>query len=125
MCRSRLEGAAGSGRGSCVQGFPASGRWAWGRRCPAGGKWLPPSSLGAESGGPRGPGTTSEVPGGGYPGCGMLGPGEAWGWPVCRREGAVVSLVVRRGQWPRLAAEKLTRKGKRAGGREKNPNKEV
>lgn len=31
----------------------------------------------------------------------------------------MVSLVVRRGQWQRLAAEKFTRKEKRARGREK------
>lgn len=36
----------------------------------------------------------------------------------------MVSLVVRRGPWLRLAAEKFTRKEKRARGREKSPNKE-
>lgn len=42
----------------------------------------------------------------------MLGPGEALGRLSAGGKGAVVSLVVRRGQWQRLAAEKLTRKGK-------------
>lgn len=44
------------------------------------------------------------------------GAGGCWalGRPLCRREGALVSLVVRRGQWQRLVAEKLTGKGKKS-----------
>lgn len=52
--------------------------------------------------------------------------GRPWGGLSGGGKRAVVSLVVRRGQWQRLAAEKLSRKEKRARGREKkNPNKEV
>lgn len=46
-------------------------------------------------------------------------PLRLWGGLPSGEKGAVVSLVVRRGQWQRLAAEKFTRKGKRARGREK------
>ena len=45
-----------------------------------------------------------------------MGLGGCWalGRPLCRREGALVSLAVRRGQWQRLVAEKLTGKGKKS-----------
>lgn len=78
------------------------------------------SSLAAESRGSGGPGTTSEVWGAGIMGPGGAGPGDA-GLPP-GGQGCGVSAG-EKGQRQHLAAEKFTRKEKRARGREK-PNKE-
>lgn len=118
MGRLRLKEAAGSRTWSCIQAFPASGRCARAGGDPQMGNGFC-SSLGPESG-LKGP--WDHLRGFGWRGNGSVG-GWAqvrpWGGLLTGGKGAVVSLVVRRGQWQRLAAEKLTRKEKRARGREK------
>lgn len=80
------------------------------------------TSLGAQSVGSEGPHRASEVLDRGLVGLGGVGP---WGGLSAAGKGALVSLVVRRGQWQRLVVEKLTRKGKKSKREGKNPNKEV
>lgn len=109
MGRLRLKEAAGSGRWSCIQAFPAveDGPGTDGDLQVENGFH---SSLGAEFGGSRGPGTTSEVLGGGLMRLWDVGPRGGLGEASIGGKGALVSLVVRSGQWQRLAAVKFTRK---------------